>query len=133
MSFEAGDTWQPREPNSHLWIVVTDPQNDPSHVVSVNLTTYKDDGKRLIDDACVLERGDHPFIKHRSCVLYEKAIVHPVSQLEQAYKKNLITCHSPLSPAVLRRVREGFLKSEYAKPRHQRLVEPYLPPPESSP
>jgi hypothetical protein len=56
---EAGDTLLVALPNtsvdSHLWMVISDPtQSD--EVLIVNFTSWREDK----DQACVLNRGDHP-------------------------------------------------------------------------
>jgi hypothetical protein len=65
---KAGDTLLIDDPgttlDSHLWIVISDPDVDPEHVVIVNLTSYRADK----DQACVLDKGDHPYLSHRTCV-----------------------------------------------------------------
>jgi hypothetical protein len=50
--------------DDHLWIIISNPKLDPDHVLIVNLTTvasYK-------ETVCVLSVGDHPWIRHDSCV-----------------------------------------------------------------
>ncbi len=64
----AGDTFLVDEPatsyDSHLWMVVSAPERDRDRVVILNLTSWRADK----DQACVLEPGDHPYVRHRSCV-----------------------------------------------------------------
>src|SRR5262245_31893923 len=55
--------------DSHLWIVISEPQQDAANVVIVNLTTWVD----WKDQSCILVVGDHPWITHDSCVSYQDA------------------------------------------------------------
>lgn len=66
--------------DSHLWIVLSDPTLD-HFVLLVNLTSYRPDK----DDACILDVGDHPFIRHPSCVNYAKVKHIAVAQLEAIF------------------------------------------------
>ena len=45
--------------DSHLWIVISNPIADPERIVLVNFTKYRADK----DQACVLNVGDHEFIR----------------------------------------------------------------------
>jgi hypothetical protein len=57
---QSGDTFLIPEPgasyDSHLWIVLSNPADDETKVLIVNLTTWRKDK----DQACVLVAGDHP-------------------------------------------------------------------------
>jgi len=48
----------------HTWVVLSDPALNPQKVLIVNFTSWD----RLEDQACVLDLGDHPFIRDRTCV-----------------------------------------------------------------
>jgi hypothetical protein len=57
---DAGTTLHVPQPgasyDSHLWMIISDPKNDP--VLIVNFTSWED----WKDQACVLNVGDHPYI-----------------------------------------------------------------------
>ena len=53
----------------HLWIVLTDPEGNPGEVVVVNLTSQRPGS----DATVVLQRGDHPFVRHDTVVYYGDA------------------------------------------------------------
>ena len=62
----AGDTFFVQQVgklyDSHLWMVLSDPGLNANQVLIVSLTTWgKDD-----DSACVLNVGDHPFVRQKS-------------------------------------------------------------------
>ena len=129
MGFVSGDTFLndsvPGAPE-HLWIVATDPEGDPPSVVIVNVTSLVDDGKRHIDEACVLNESDHPFVRHDSFMKYKAAALVEVSTLQSLLAKGLIKSPAPVSAHVLQRVRQGFLDSEFSEKRFQDIVRPYL-------
>jgi len=106
----AGDTFFPiaRERLPHLWLVITSPGADRQLAI-VNVTT-----KRLgSDETCVLQIGDHPFIRHDSVVLYEKAQTADADDLEGAMVELHLEARTPLPPAVLARVQSGALSSVF--------------------
>ena len=71
--------------NTHLWVIVTQP--DPLCII-VSLTTLRFSR----DQTVVLNAGDHPFIKHAA----------GTAQL-----------HKPCPPDTLRLIQDGILASPY--------------------
>jgi hypothetical protein len=64
---------------THLWFVLTDP--DPAtKVVLTMLVSEKAHTERTVQ----LVPGDHPFVRHESCVDFGTATYAPVSKLESA-------------------------------------------------
>jgi len=104
-----GDTFIPAKLDSHLWIILSDPTRDPENVVIVNFTTHTIDEEQH----CILRKSDHPFVKHKTAVRYRDAKKVSIEQLEVLVTKNLLKPQSPLSGALLKRVREGASKSEF--------------------
>jgi len=75
--FAAGDSFRytvKREP--HLWAMISDPEKDDS-VLIVNLTTVRNHS----DKTCVLGPGDHPFVRHATCINYADAEAPTVRHL----------------------------------------------------
>jgi hypothetical protein len=101
----AGDTFRPADPSVdiHLWVIVSDPAQDASRVLIVSLTTFKPKKESV----CLLDVGDHPFIKHKTCVAYNLANAPSLAQLEQARDSGHLIPDVPVSADVLRRIREG--------------------------
>jgi hypothetical protein len=56
--------------DEHLWVVISKPGDNPDEVVIVNLTSHDSPDK---DASCILDAGDHPWIRHRTCVRYMDA------------------------------------------------------------
>lgn len=85
----AGDTFLMHLPGSgndpyyHMFIVVTDPEPDSGRIVAVMVRTAKD----YTDKTVILQKGDHPFIKHPSAVQYSSADIFSVSKIEKAFEK----------------------------------------------
>lgn len=72
---KAGDTFKLVNKDIHLWMVISDPEQDPHRVLLVNFTTWTP----RQDPACVLQEGDHPFIHHETCVNYADARIYPLA------------------------------------------------------
>ena len=53
-------------PTPHLWVVITDPDDDDGRCVIVSVTTLR----HGVDQTVFLSPGDHPFIRHRSVIYY---------------------------------------------------------------
>lgn len=50
----------------HLWITLTHPSGDPARVLIASCTSRKP----WSDDTILLDRGDHPFIRHETVIAY---------------------------------------------------------------
>lgn len=109
-----GDTFLVEEPgtsyDSHLWIVLSDPNIDSDSVLIVNLTSWRADK----DQACVLDAGDHPYVKHRSCVNYTGAKVVTAAHIERLLSVGKLVSHSPVDPGLLAKIRNSVLTSRMA-------------------
>jgi hypothetical protein len=102
---KAGDTFRPADStvDIHLWVIISDPSQDASKVLIVSLTTYKPKKESV----CLLNVGDHPFIKHLTCVAYNLANAPSIVQLEQARDRGDLIPGIPVSAEILSRIREG--------------------------
>jgi hypothetical protein len=105
---DAGTTFLRADADKHLWIVLSDPTKDPDNVLLVNLTTLDEHKER----ACVLNRGDHPWIRHESCVNYGDSVVTSLAKLNAALVGGALRVQAPMAPEILRKVRNGALDSE---------------------
>jgi hypothetical protein len=105
-----GDTFLRTDSDRHLWIVLSDPKQDPDKVLLVNMTTWNS----TKEDACMLNRGDHPWIKHKTCINYNDldTIVTTAADLDKGRSAGAIVLQRPLSKRILARVLEGAAKSE---------------------
>jgi hypothetical protein len=106
---KAGDTFRPADPSVdiHLWVIISDPELDPSRVLIVSLTTFRPKKESV----CLLDIGDHSFIRHKTCVAYNLANAPPLAQLEMARDRGDLIPDIAVSPDVLHRIREGAARS----------------------
>ncbi|MGC8640981.1 MAG: hypothetical protein ACP5XB_14035 [Isosphaeraceae bacterium] len=117
---DAGDTFRPADPkvDIRLGVVIPEPATDPDRVLIVSLTT----NKPYKDQACILKIGDHPFIRHDTCVAYDLAKVVSLSQLEALSDSGMLIPDEPVSPQVLQRVRAAIWDSKQIAQEHVDLM-----------
>ena len=93
----------------------------------VPVSTYTK-GRKGHDDTCLLEQGDHPFIKHRSYIKYRSARQEPADKLKQGVAKKLYVAQEMIGDEVFQRILEGFDRSRLVS----KFVFNYLSPPDRS-
>ena len=110
MRLRQGDTFRDaaRKYETHLWVVISDPDVFPEDpVVIVSITTWRADKEQV----CILGPADHPNISRRSCVFYAGARLVRMEVLQSAFQKRLLTLGKPFSSQVLKRICEGAARS----------------------
>ena len=95
----------------HLHIVVSEP-NDAGQVAVVNLTTRRWDS----DTCCLLQVGDHPWVKHETVVLYSHAQLLAVEALTRGVEASVFRRHRDMLANPLRRIQGGALDCEQTPP-----------------
>ena len=94
---------------THLWAVISDPQQSNDEIVIANFTTLKN--KSYEDTSCIIETGEHKFFKdkqHRSYVFYNRSRVVNLSELELWLRTGQLKPYpEPLSSELLEKVRAG--------------------------
>lgn len=113
----AGDTFVDGK-YRHLWIIMSDPAIDPQQVVIVNLTTYTIDE----ESACVLHKGEHPFVKHKTAVRYRDARAVASADLQKLLAARMLTPRPRCSAALLKKLRDGASKQSDLLPEECRAV-----------
>jgi hypothetical protein len=109
---EAGFTFrlrgEHRDIDDHLWLIVSNPARDAEQVLILSITTHK----AHKDQACIIERGEHPDVTHRSCVAYDVARLVSVAQLYTLKDSGAIEMREPVAAALLARIRACAADSE---------------------
>ncbi len=113
IELRTGDTLRVTDPagtyDSHLWIVVSKPELDGDNVLIVNLTSWRADK----DQACVLDVGDHPYIRKRTCINYPGSKIVAASHLNLLINSGDLEKHVPVDMGLLDRIREGAMLSRH--------------------
>jgi hypothetical protein len=101
---EIGDAFllTERDLEPHLWFVVSLPQENPE-VVIVNLTTHS----QSKDQSCILDVGDHPWIKHKSCISYRDAKLVSEEKLDFLVRQGHLSPQAAIADAVITKILIG--------------------------
>ena len=109
----------PRHRDNHLHIVLSAP--NPDGLVAVaNLTTWAPHK----DQACIVHAGEHPFVRHESCVAYERAALRPAAGIDKLLALGLAAEWPPVTGALLSRMQRGI----HASPNAANELRAALPP-----
>lgn len=117
-----GDTFLLSTPpnDKHLFIVIALTQN--GKYICVNITSKRNNS----DTSCVLERGDHPFIRHDSIINYKKAReIHPAAIQNQIDRGNCRQ-YQRISPSVLNKIQQGGITSTRLKNKYKNYLNSFL-------
>ena len=106
-----GTTYRYREGegDDHLHIIITDPSKKTGCVLVMNIWSVK--GSKFEDETCVLQGGDHPFVRHPSWVVYDRAFLESVGRLRRQYQIGAIYDAGSLANGVLRRIQSGAFET----------------------
>ena len=104
---DAGATFLLVAVDIHLWKIISDPLIDPENVLIVNLTSLTPDK----DQSYILRQGDHPWIKHDTCVNYQDSQITTLKKLNAARDAKALILNEPLDPVVLKKIRDDSWKS----------------------
>jgi hypothetical protein len=99
---QPGDTFLLPGQDDHLWLVISD-ADSAGRVIVVCLLSWQPQ----YDQACVLNSGDHPFIKHATCVQYVTARLVPLATLEAKERDGSLRPKAPLGGDLLSRIQAG--------------------------
>ena len=112
--------------SDHLIIICTDPLFYRDYgceaVLSVNVTSWRE-GLSFNDPSCILDVGDHPYIKHKSFVFYKQSVPLRVPGLIEKVQSGDLIPMGFLSASVLQRVLDGFEKSDQTPMKSLRFLE----------
>ena len=102
----------------HLFVLLTNPYpNLESNIKSVLLVSISTLRPNLPHDtACKLYKGDHPFIKADSFVLYRLARIETTDKLIKGVGEGVFYHKETLSEEIFTRVAHGLTESRFTTP-----------------
>lgn len=126
---KVGDAFfRPDGLKDHLNIVLFDPNQFPDLgygnrlcIVKVNITTLHKD--KYFDPACIVSKGEHPFVTHDSFVLYQKLEIEDFAHVHKCVNEGPWRPADPISAELLLRMQQG-VKTSSDTPRKYKK---YLP------
>ena len=98
----------------HLWVVISLPDKD-GIVVVVAFTTWAENK----DQSCIVEPGDHPFIKNKTVIAYKYAQVLTMKEQKEFLRD--AQRREDVSEDLLQRIQEGT-DSDRIPQKAQRMV-----------
>jgi hypothetical protein len=104
---QEGNTFLLPGEEDHLWMVISDPVKDLENVIVVRFLSYQE----YTEQTCILESGDHPFVKHKTCVDYAGAGLVTDARLEELKSRGRLKLKANLSPLILAKIREAVPRS----------------------
>jgi hypothetical protein len=120
-----GDTFLNLNPYiaTHLWAIVSTPTPE-DQVVMFNFTSRKPG----CDETCVIRRGEHPFVKHDTAVAYRRGRLLSRTDWNKLQELGFYEAQPPLSNALLKRIQQGALDSEFTPIGLQEIVRACMQP-----
>lgn len=105
--------------SQHLWVVISLPWPDDESVVLVSFTTRRKDS----DTNCLIQPGEHPWVKHETVVEYEKARIFDLAMQRDLIKLTSTSpSHKDVSLGLLARIQQGALVSDLTKQKIQTII-----------
>ena len=87
----------------------------PAWVILVSVASIRQGESGYYDTTCVLQPGDHPFIRRDSYVVYRQAVIMELRDLERDLKNGLITSRERAGADVVERIVMGVEESGFTK------------------
>ncbi len=111
---KAGDTFFLKKDvaDRHLRVIISDPEHFAEQVVFVTMTSYDVTKEKV----CLIQPGEHPWVKHLTCIAYDRIIVCKAADLETMADASAILWGTPVAQVLLSRIREGASLSRDIKP-----------------
>ena len=109
----------------HLFIILTNPPSSEKQakVLLVNVSTVYNN--HVFDDACIIEAGEHPFIKRRSFIDYRYARIEEASMLIKKVKSGEFIAHESMSEGLYTKIVNGLFKSKFIATKFQEFYNQY--------
>ena len=101
----------------HLHVAITDPIDSGNRIPQILLVSISSisPGKSGHDQTCILKPADHPFITCDSYVVYRKAIIVELRDMERGIENGIIKPKERADAEVVDRIIKGIEKSPATK------------------
>jgi hypothetical protein len=117
----AGDTFlMPDAIGGHLYCVLA--VLEDGSIIVCHVTTCR--GRS--DRSCLIQIGEHSFIKQESCVEYVYAYHCPAGENLAAFERHIRKPFEPLSAILLARMKNGAMASDRTSDRIKSLLKPFI-------
>ena len=106
--------------DKHTWVILSDPAQDANRVLIVSFTSYTD-GIGM-DASCVVETREFKILTNRSCLYYEDVREASVGTLQAIGQAGKLQLRTPVSAALLKRIRDGAIASDDCKEKYKQFL-----------
>ncbi len=107
----------------HLHIILNDPTHVPTPIIYSSIHLQAGDFVQIVsisscypniqhDPTCLLQIGDHEFIKHDSYVFYAQTRIINLKDLDKGITDGSLTSHKEIKTDIFKRVHAGVGSSE---------------------
>lgn len=114
----------------HIFFICNDPVFYPrlnkNTFLAVNLTSVSEEFES--DNTCILNVGDHPFVKHPSYIFYRRAEIFGTETVTNGVSAGDIRVHQPCEIATFQRILDGFAVSPHVTPKIKGYYQRYCVP-----
>jgi hypothetical protein len=111
------DTFTLTEDGGHLWVVCSFPTETDGSVAIINMTTWRTG----CDESCVIEAGEHPWVKHKTVMKFDAAQLPTPSQ-QTAMRGSGFRAHTPVASDLLDRIQRAAILSIYTARKIQDVI-----------
>lgn len=108
----------------HLFIVLTDPVTGDKLVLIASLCSVC--GGVPYDKTCVLEAGEHQFIRHKSYIDYSKLNIVEAGKLSKGVQTGVFMNKGPMSEDVVNRIIDGVFVSKRTPRESKEFLKNYI-------
>lgn len=123
--YRKGTVLAPVGGSNHLHIICNDPVHYPIHgcdcILVVAISTVRPP-PACHDLSCILEQGEHPFIRHQSFVFYEDSVIWKLPNVINRIQSGELIPRVDIDEAVFLRVLSGFETSDFTPNKIRKFV-----------
>lgn len=98
----------------HLFIILTNPCDQGKQLL-VSISSYRDDD--TCDETCILNPGDHEFIRRKSFVVYRRCQITETAALLRGLRDGKLVPREPMDADIFEDICEGLLSSIFTPKR----------------
>ncbi len=77
----------------------------------------------IFDESCLLNPGDHPFIRHESFVDYRFTRIESAEHIDARVADGSFDLKEPCSPELIKRIIDGAIKSKRISREYKLLLQ----------
>ena len=102
---------------SHLFIVINNPGEDEEAVLACLSSIHA-----RADRTCIVNPGDHPFVRHESYIDYRHCRTDSIPHLTTLLERRYVTRHEDASDELVERILDGARGSKQTRRRILKLL-----------